>query len=217
MHWNGWFGLASLVFLVAQGCGGGKGPVTLDPYAGATLTAGAGLADLRLGETTLAVFLRDIGQGIPSVVAADDIGIELSFHDGQIMFMFRVSEECLRQTEGLRWSSVPDDLHGALTRYPCLATLTLSSLSVAAGPSPDETFFQGRTAGGAALGLPVTSAFNDGAIDVGPARFLAGLSPRNPDDWVDSRTGIRFYYLRGATGKREDTVITRITVFLPDS
>ncbi len=75
-----------------------------------------------------------------------------------------------------------------------------------------STFFKGATEQGGKLGSPVTTALKHGEIRNATARMMAGLSPNNPPDVIEYR-GISFYYDRGSSGKMEDTVIKRITIF----
>jgi hypothetical protein len=190
-----------------------KDETSLRKYARETLISGTGFEDLRLRETTLDDFIGNIGKGRMAIVAGDESAFEFSFHDDQIAFQFLIDGACRKEIALSRdMRSAVHDLDEYFERHPGCRDLTLSSISVGQGSRLKGTFYKGVTEKGVALGSSMSTTFDHGQARKAAARLVAGLSPDNPEDVVEY-PGILFYYDRGTTGKLEDTVIKRITIF----
>lgn len=196
------------------GCSGSN--AALEKYAGATLTAGQGLGDLKLGETKLGWFVEHVGTGRRALVATDEFAaVEIDFEDAQIAFQFAMSDSLSREL-GSEIRSVAGDLKRAIAKHPALADVALTSISVASRGAGGDAFFTGATDRGAHLGDPITKSGAHGEARPGSVRTLAGLYPENPDNRLEYETGILFYYSIGKPGGLDETAIERITIFLPD-
>ena len=186
----------------------------LTPYAKATLTAGVGLGDLKLGQTTLGSVVQRLGVDTVTPLASDEIGLELFYEHGQLALLFVIPPECLSTLKtGLRPAAT--DLAAFLARTPCLREVTLSSISVRSRASADESWFQGATDAGARLWDPSQAAYKHGETGGGAAGLVAGLNPNNPPDEVHFKSGIAFYYLPVEGGDARQTRIQRITIYPP--
>ena len=209
--------IALIVLLCALGLslivGCSKEEKSLKKYANATLTARTGLGDLLLGTTTLDGFIRNIGKGRFSLAMGDEPAFEFAFNGEQIAFQFLVRGACdkeLAVSRDLRSAAM--DLEAFVEKHPGCRGLALSSISVAKGSWLTGTFYKGATEKGAKLGAPITTTVDHGPASQAVARMVAGLSPTNPEEVIEY-PGILFYYVPGSSGKMEDTVIQRITVF----
>lgn len=203
--------LCALSLSLTIGCS--KDETSLKKYAHETLIAGTGFGDLRLRDIPLDEFLGTIGTGRMAIVAGDESAFEFGFHDDQIAFQFLIDGACRKEIASSRdMRSAVNDLDAYFERHPGCRDLTLSSISVAQGSRLKSTFYEGATEKGVTLGSPMSTTFDHGKARKASARLVAGLSPDNPEDVVEY-PGILFYYDRGTTGKLEDTVIKRITIF----
>jgi hypothetical protein len=221
----------------AAGCSSSSDAKALSPYASATLTAGSGLGDLRLGTTTLSTLVNTVGSGAVTAVASDESAVELTFLGGQMSFMFVVAGDCQTQTGGPGARlPVTQDMKAFLSQYPACGNLPLSSISVGAGPDEDDTFYQGATDQGIKLWANVVDSGKHGIPSRGTARLVAGGSATDNTERTEY-PGIAFFHkVAGATpdemasGRplpperlkeieqaKQDTRITRITIFLPDA
>lgn len=208
-------GLVSLLCVLGLTliAGYSKDETSLKKYAHETLVSGTGFKNLRLRETTLDDFIENIGKGRMAVIAGDESAFELGFHDDQIAFQFLIDGACRKEIALSRdMRSAVHDLDTYFERHPGCRELTLSSISVAQGSRLKGTFYKGATEKGVTLGSSMSNTFDHGQARKATARLVAGLSPNNPEDIVEY-PGILFYYDRGTTGKLEDTVIKRITIF----
>ncbi len=222
---------------VAAGCSSSPDAKALSPYATATLTAGSGLGDLRLGTTTLGTLVNTIGSGAVTAVASDESAVELTFLGGQMSFMFVVAGECQTQTGGPGARlPVTQDMKAFLSRYPSCGSLPLSSLSIGAGPDEGDTFYKGATEQGVKLWASVVDSGKHGSPSRGSARLVAGASANDNTERTEY-PGIAFFHtVAGATPDeiasnrplpperlkeieqaKTDARITRITIFLPDA
>ncbi|MDZ4733171.1 MAG: hypothetical protein SGJ16_06260 [Nitrospirota bacterium] len=148
-----------------------------------------------------------------ALVVGDESAFEFDIRDGQMAFQFLVNGTCEKEISMSRdLRSSVNDFDAYLERHPGCRDLTLSSISVGKGSKFKGTFYKGATEKGATLGSPITATFNHGTARKAAARMVAGLSLGNPEDVLEYR-GISFHYDRGASGKMEDTVIARMTVF----
>lgn len=178
------------VFVVAvgvlAGCGG-RSPA-LEALARATLTAGEGFAAVPLG-TPVAAFLDRFPGGRPSVVVGDELGVEMSFADERVSFLFLVDAACRDQVgsrtgELVRAVASSDGLRQA---FPACLPAPLASISVGAAAEATNTFFQGVTE----TGLRLFALKHDAHTAYG-----------NGDD-------VRGLWLAGS--EREDTHLDRLT------
>jgi hypothetical protein len=216
--------LVALAIVVA-GCSSAKtSPPALAPYARQTLTAGRGLGDIRLGEMTLQAFGERFGSGRPALVAGDTFGVELTFCDGQVGFLF-VAEGAADSR--LRWSapreavSKLNDLEKFFAAFPECRAIPLHSISVAAGESPETTWFKGTTGEGTALFAPLEAV----GLAYGKSHdvrgiLLAGASPA--DDrytYVTYDSGVAFHADPGyatAEGESSRRLVRKIAIFRPE-
>jgi hypothetical protein len=142
------------VMLLPFGCGAGVpagGP--LAPYTTAELSAGTGLGNLHLDTTTLAPFVERFPGGTFSVVAGDEVGVDIWFAELRLGFLFVFEGECARQVAPVasRLLAQVRDTAAFFATYPACAATPLRSISAWAAPSPDATFFKGVTERGVAL------------------------------------------------------------------
>lgn len=227
--------LVSLLLFVSSCSKKSEANDPLESYATAPLTAGVGLGDLRLGQTTLGEFIRKIGIGTVAVVASNEIGFELFFKGEQIRFLFLVDGDCKAiWGEGFTLAAVKD-LAGFLRQYPSCENVTLHSISVKAGSGVEDTYFKGSTVdpfrpatatipsrvelfGRAKLLGSIESSYSHEGDPYQPrGLWVAGLSSDDPEWSIAYPSGILFYYEAPDGGKDiEKTVIKRITVFQPD-
>ncbi len=235
------------IFCVALigGCSGSpsKEDKSLAKYSRETLTAGTGLGDLQLGKTTLDGFVNNIGAGRMAFLAGDESGIELSFANNEAAFLFVLSKECQEATGGLGGarSKIGQDLRAFIAQYPKCGEITLSSISMAAGTSKEETFFKGSTDKGVQLWAPIIDSLKHGKPSNGPGEFVAGDAFTDNHDRFDFPSGIYFYYPAGegptsaemqsgaplsperqkqiqesANAAAKNPIIKRITIFIPN-
>lgn len=171
-----------LAALTAASCSSSSADAAFAPYQSATLVAGEGLGDLRLGETTLASFVARFPGGVPSALAGDELGAELAFPDVGLAFLFAIEGDCHAAVSSNARSfasdlAAPDDF---FARVPACRDAPLHSISVRAASSPEDTFFAGRTDAGVSL----WSALADLEQAEGPDEDLRGLwlADSRPDD-----------------------------------
>jgi hypothetical protein len=188
---------------------------SLKPYGNATLTAGVGLGDLRLGEITLNEFVQKFGQGKFSIAAGDEVAFEFSHLDQQLAAQFILQGACWKDVSaGNDLRSATRDLGAYLKQHPGCRDIPLSSLSVARGGLASRSFYTGASEKGAKLGAPITAAVQHCDVKKALPRMVAGLTVDTPSDVMEC-PGIHFYFTIGRTGKVEDSAIERMTVFLP--
>ena len=200
------------LLLALTGCA--QEPKPLEPLAKATLTAGVGLGDLKLGETTLAAVVQRLGVETVTPLASDEIGLELFYQHGQLALLFIIEPECMNTLKsGLRPATV--DLPAFLARTPCLREVRLSSISVRVGSSPGETWFEGASDLGVRLWSPGGEVQKYGTPGGASLPLVAGLNPNNPDEQMHFRSGISFYLLPDREGEAGPTHVQRITLFPP--
>lgn len=182
----------------------------LDPLAGQPLVAGEGWGSLRLGETTLSRFVEKYGTGRPSVVASDEIGIELGFRDNQVGFLFLAEGECdgkIRFVASRLLPLLAQGMKEFFAQYPECREMPLHSASVWAGTSKEDSFYQGKTADGAGLFDP-PEAVRASAPPDPVARMVAGS---RPEDLESLRfAGIWYEYEAGP-----EPLIRHIVIFRP--
>lgn len=137
----------------------------LAAYASATLTAGIGLGDLKLGETTLGSIVDKFGPGQVAVGYGDDIWIELGFMLGEVRFMFAVTGQCYQDTgRGMKRLEVKPNITTLLKQHPSCKHLPLTEIYLTArNTDPTKTFYKGRTD----QGLRLWQRFSD--IEPSPA------------------------------------------------
>ena len=204
-----------LLVMALAGCGEQDGiPPVLATYTQKTIVAGKNWGDLQLGRTTLQETLDKFGPGKrPGLIISDETGFELTYKEKQVAFLFLVTPSCQKTIgPGDLIRSIPK-LQAFLDKHPPCKNLPLTSLAVSAGPNEGKTFFKGTTDKGVRLFDPTPKTFGHGVAEDGYARLMAGLSPNDPPDRIEYKSGISFHYDRGTTGKLEDTKILRITIF----
>jgi hypothetical protein len=203
--------VALLALLAA--CGPKPDP-RLAPLARATLEAGVGLGDLKLGKTTLGEFVDRFGTGFVTFVASDDAGLELIFEEAEIAFLFQFESMRWDDAEGQAIRRAPGDLKGYLAAYPARRSLPLTSITVRVDEDKESTFYKGKLAEGVALFDPfLESAGRVGAVEEGSLPLIAGQNPNNPRETASfPKRGLILY---GARDPRPGTpsVVTRMTVF----
>jgi hypothetical protein len=202
---------------LAAACGHSPDP-RLAPLAQATLEAGGGLGDLRLGQTTLGRFFDRFGAGLTMFVASDEIAFELAFEGGEIAFLFQFDSARLSDEEVMAVRRATRNMGEYLAAYPQRRELPLSSITVRIDEDKESTFYKGKLAQGVALFDPfLISAGRVGMIEEGSLPLLAGLSPNTPTEQARfPEQGLVLY------GEREPkpgtpSRVTRMTVFLPES
>lgn len=207
MQWSARMAIVPLMVLLTS-CSPRYPSAALDKYATATLIAGTGLGDLRLGETTLDEFVRTFGKGQYSLAISDESAFEFAYFGGAVAFQFLIEGQCLKEIIGTRdLRRAAPDLEAYLVSHPGCRELPLSSISVTS-----RSFFKGATDKGVKLGEPITTSNAHGEGVPAKARVLAGMSPDNPDNAIEY-PGIVFHYDGGSTGNLETATIRRITVF----
>jgi hypothetical protein len=171
----GWLGCAAGA-LALGACGAAHDPAAsaLAPYAQATLTAGVGWGDLRLGQTTLGEVAQRFGEGDAHLIGGNELAFEVAYERGQVAFLFRIDAACCPVPPDFRaqpgWKSVWD---WART-LPCLREQKLASISVSAQPGDRQPFYRGASDKGTRLcaGAPAEIGFARPAGH--PAHVLAG-------------------------------------------
>src|SRR5689334_4777196 len=128
----------SRLLLLALGLGLGLAGCTrhnaaLEPFARASLTAGVGLGELKLGQSTLGSVVQRCGVETVVQLASDEVGLELIYEHGQLALLFLVEPDCLASLPGRNLRPAAIDLPKFLESNPCLRELRLSSLSVREG------------------------------------------------------------------------------------
>jgi hypothetical protein len=205
-------GLA-LAATLSLGCGAFERPTTpLTPYATATLTAGVGLGDLRLGRTTLGSVVGRLGVEKVTPLAGEQVGLELFYEHEQLALLFVIESGCMDKLEtGLRPAAA--DMNAFLARNPCVRESTLSSLSICGGTSADDSFYKGATEAGTKLWDPLQAAYEHGQACAGPKALIAGSSSGDPEGELHFKPGIAFYYPAHADAGSREARIQRITIY----
>jgi hypothetical protein len=190
------------------------------PLATATLTAGTGLGDLRLG-TSLEEFIGRYGTGRLGVKVSDEQqGLELSFEQQGLAFQFDLRQDCLQALaptgngarELMRLAREP----GLLKTYPACAASPLQSIAVGLPPNSRKPFFVGATDHG-------TRLMGDGsAVLAGPpdwqttSPMLAGdRSDDNQYQMIPGGPGLVYFVqpAASATGQTTERTVRRIVVY----
>lgn len=204
------FLLVCVIFISA--CSKGEdGP--LAAYEAATFEAGKGLGDITLG-TMLKDFVTKFGTGKVAYLAGDGEAIELNFAGGEVSFLFPIVGDCWKKMPPAAWRvEARHDLMKWMEITPDCEKIGLSSISVKEGG-----FYQGQTDKGVRLGDTSVKSFAHGRMyDPRPQQqMLAGMSPQNPDMWLEYMDGIIFYYTADNQNDIESTHIRRMTIFKPD-
>lgn len=184
---------------------------TMDAYEKATLQAGTGLGDITLG-TTLADFVAKFGEGRTDYIAGDTEALELNFVGRKLSFFFSIEGDCWKDlAKGGRWRG--QGVVKWMDATPSCKKIPLTSISVAEGG-----FFEGQTNQGVKLGDTITKAYAHGEMfDVGAQdQLMAGLWRDNPENHIECKDGISFYYTADDPNKLESTNIRRMTIFKPN-
>lgn len=181
-------------------------------YKTATIQAGKGLGSINLG-MKLADFVTKFGTGNADYIAGDGEAIEINFSNDDISFLFPVTGECFKNMPRESWRTATKNLQGWIATTPSCGGITLSSISIR-----DGSFYDGQSDRGVKLGDAMTKTYEHGkAYDPRPQQqILAGMSPQNPEYWVDYVEGIIFYYTASNPKDIESTNIRRITIYQPD-
>lgn len=201
-----------LAFALMAACSGAD--ARLEPLARVALDAGGGLGTLRLGKTTLGEFVERFGSGRADMVVSDQTGFELVFEGGQLSFLFLFEQFPRDEKEVKAMRAGTRDLAGYLAAYPLRRALPLASISVGAGKTREESFFQGRLDSGAALFDPLDEAgARIGIPNDGLTPMIAGMSPKLPDNpYVYAEQGVVLYGERAKDGEGP-VLLTRMTIF----
>lgn len=182
------------------------------------MVPGESLGAMRLGEMTISTFATAFGCGFATMVAGDEVGIELWFRDRQLSFLFVAEGPCdarLRAAGRKVGPLMGDRMRGFLERFPECASMPLHSIAVWAGPTRESTFYQGKVAGAVGLWDGPEQATGVAGTPDGPARFVAGSratsdleSYRLEGLWIE-------YEKSGQTVDGAPPVIRYITIFRP--
>jgi len=207
------FGLS----LLLSACGNGApDDAAMRPYANETMVVGAGLGDLKLGQTTIADFLTDVGRGRVAYIVGDESGFEFTFNDGQASFLFNIDGDCKVATwrKSLReYIAKPEKL---FMDYPSCRDLTLSSISIAAGDRPSHSFWKGKLDSGVGLFEPAFDAMGYGEMDDIQRTILAGQSAHMPKLRYLFKRGLVIHAVEVDTGNDlKVPQIRRLTLFVP--
>jgi hypothetical protein len=171
-------------------------------YASATLTAGVGLDDIKLGESTLGWVVETFGQGRVAVLYGDDTHIDLEFLKGEIRFNFFVSGECQQATNSPATRlTIDQGVKEFLKHYPSCQSLPLNKLYlVAKSNQPKQTFYKGSTDQGIELWTPIASVdiFPNPGITIDITQASKKLSYIETLESISIRPGLNLYY-QGAT------------------
>jgi hypothetical protein len=192
-----------------------KGPTALTPYATATLTAGVGLGDLKLGETTLGSVVQHFGVESVTQIASEEVGLELLYEHGQLALLFLVDPTCLATLGAGGLRPAAGDMAGFLERNACLREARLSSLSVREGSDAESSFFQGASDAGVKLWGGRNEPLKHGTPGGGSGHILAGMNPSNPREQFHFKSGIAIYLKPPENGDPALAHVQRMTVFPP--
>ncbi len=210
--------LAAMLLALGAACSSPSGADDFASYRSAPLTAGVGLGDLRLGDTTLGAFFERFPGGVPSALIGDVIGAELAFPQVGLAFLFAMEGEC-HAAVAPRARRLASDLArpaAFFAEVPECRGAPLHSISVRAASTADATFFVGQSDGGVALWTPVAGL----AQAEGPAEDLRGLwladsqpQDRRYEDAAYSR-GIAYAVGAAPVGDGETRLaVLRIAIF----
>jgi len=116
-------------------------------YATSELVPGAGLGDLRVGETTLGSFLERFGAGLPSALYGDETALEFTFARPGLSFMFAVDGACAAAVQRMHGTGLRAlrSASSFVRDYPACSDAPLSQLELRAGSSDGATFWRGST------------------------------------------------------------------------
>lgn len=208
---------------VAAGCGTDK-PLSdtdnggLEVLRSQAMVPGESLGAMRLNEMTISTFAAAFGSGFATMLAGDEVGIELSFRDRQLSFLFMAEGACdgrLRSAGRATGPLMGDRMRGFLERFPECGTMPLHSIAVRAGPTRERTFYQGKVADAVGLWDGADQAGRVPGTPDGPARFVAGM--RATDNLESHRMqGLWIAYDR-SDGAAEGAapVVRYISIFRP--
>lgn len=220
IHGYGFSKLALLGLVAVVACGKSR-PIAdtdegrLDVFRTEAMTPGESLGAIRLGEMTISQFATTYGSGFATMLMGDEVGIELSFRERQVSFLFQAEGACDGVLRGAGRNVGPlmgDRLAGFLARFPDCRDMPLQSVAAVAGSSPEKTFWRGKLAGVAGLWDPATDAGKvAGEVD-GPARFVAGMSPNRGDLESFRIVGAWIEYEREGQAASGSPVIRYITI-----
>jgi hypothetical protein len=201
------------LLLALAGCA--RHDPALERYAKETLRSGIGLGDLRIDATTLASAVQRFGAGSVTQLASEEVGLELFYEHGQLALLFVIDPACLDSLPGRSLRPAAVDLAKFLEQNPCLRETRLTSLSVRAGKSPSDSFFQGATDAGAKLWDTRAQVLAHGTPGGGSGHLLAGENPNNPREQLHFASGICFYLQPGEDGDPARARVQRITLSRP--
>ena len=189
--------VAALLLMLAACSGSGAKMDAFKPYSAATLTPGVGLGDLLLQATTLQSFVERFGRDRYSVIATDDIGIELTFGEGSIAFLFLARDECARDllAKASQVAREFAEMDSFFAENPRCAAMPLHSIGLRAAASREDNFYSGATDQGVVLGSPVAQVLAaHGAGDDLRGLLVAGESPDDASlDVLSYATGLVLY------------------------
>jgi hypothetical protein len=206
-------GIGTAILLLPGLAGCARHNSALEPYATATLTAGVGLGDLQLGQTTLGSVVQRFGVESVTQVSSEEVGLELLYEHGQLALLFLVDPDCLATLGGAGLRPAALDMAAFLEHNPCMREVRLSSLSVREGSDAESSFFQGATDAGVKLRRGRAEPLKHGTPGGGSGHILAGMNPSNPREQFQFRSGIAIYLKPPPNGDPALAHVQRITVF----
>lgn len=190
----------------------------LDVLRTQAMVPGESLGAIRLNEMTISTFATAFGSGFATILAGDDYGIELSFRNRQVSFLFMAEGACdgrLRSAGRQTGPLMGDRMRGFLERFPECRAMPLHSIAVWAGATREQTFYQGKVAGAVGLWDGADQAGTVPGTPDGPARFVAGM--RATDNLESYRVrGLWIEYERSDQAVEGAAPVVRyITIFRP--
>lgn len=190
----------------------------LDVLRTQAMVPGESLGAIRLNEMTISKFAGKFGSGFATIVAGDEVGIELSFRERQLSFLFLADGPCDARMRSAGRNVGPlmgDRMRGFLERFPECSSMPLHSIAVWAGPARDRTFYQGKVANVVGLWDDAAKVTSVRGTPDGPARFVAGM--RSTDNLESYRLqGVWIGHERIGQGADGGSGVVRyITVFRP--
>ena len=173
-------------------------------YANAQLTAGVGLGDIKLNESSLGEIVARFGSGHPSVLFGDDTVLQLEFMKAEVRFSFFVTGQCQDEagSTGMRLA-IRQGIKKFLKTYPACTSLPLTTLYLTAkGTKPDKTFYKGSTE----QGIRLWDRFETLNVLPNPGINIDLLDAEEKPTYMELlestslKPGINFYY-QGATAE----------------
>ena len=150
----------------------------LDVLRTQAMVPGESLGAMRLNDMTISAFATAFGSGFATILAGDEYGIELSFRNRQLSFLFMAEGACdgrLRSAGRNTGPLMGDRMRGFLERFPECRTMPLHSIAVWAGHTREQTFYQGKVADAVGLWDGADKAGTVPGTSDGSARFVAGM------------------------------------------